>query len=103
MFIFFKSEAVGFENLNVMSAESEKITGVQTLLIAGVSREVLARLKDKGASMVPPVQRNPLILWVLSEYAAGRLVPDDASADADLSHRVVVPATDGDQGERRAA
>lgn len=44
------------------------------MLIAGVSRDLLALIEEKGAAMVPPVRRNPLILWVLSEYVAGRLV-----------------------------
>lgn len=65
-----------------MSAESREKKGVQTLHISGVRCDLLEKLEAKGEAMEPPVRRNDLLLWVLQEYADGRLVKPEEAAKA---------------------
>lgn len=64
--------------------------------------EALARSRKISVSALV---RQKLVDAVEEHRAKAAVIPDEASADADMGHRVVVPATDGgdDQGGRRAA
>lgn len=64
-----------------MSEATEKKETV-TLHIPEVSCEMLSQIEAKGAAMRPRVPRNHLIVWLLEEYAAGRMTHVDESADA---------------------
>ena len=47
---------------------------VITLFISGVEKDLMTSIEEIGAGMRPPVRRNDLIVWILEEFSAGRLV-----------------------------
>jgi hypothetical protein len=57
----------------------------RTLAIGEVDVALLNRLEAIGAARSPRVRRNDLIVWVLEEFAAGRLIEADEVRTAEAA------------------